>query len=135
MLSFFQNPIFRKSDKSKMAFLVLAIFLSVSLEAIGIAGIFPVMKIILAEEGSISNDFIWFGVNILEYKERILLSYLIIFLIAAITKLGMLYIQNRVVYDFEAELSSRVLQRYLFGHMIRRERHPHPMYQRWLFLR
>jgi len=116
MLSFFQNPIFRKSDKSKMAFLVLAIFLSVSLEAIGIAGIFPVMKIILAEEGSISNDFIWFGVNILEYKERILLSYLIIFLIAAITKLGMLYIQNRVVYDFEAELSSRVLQRYLFGH-------------------
>lgn len=115
MLSFFQNPIFRKSDKSKMAFLVLAIFLSVSLEAIGIAGIFPVMKIILAEEGSISNDFIWFGVNILEYKEKILMTYLIIFLVAAITKLGMLYLQNRVVYGFEAELSSRVLQRYLFG--------------------
>ena len=85
MLSFFQNPLFRKSDISKMAFLVLAIFLSVSLEAIGIAGIFPVMKIILADEGSISNDFIWFGVNILKHKETILMVYLIIFLVAAIT--------------------------------------------------
>jgi ABC-type multidrug transport system fused ATPase/permease subunit len=115
MLRFFQNPIFRKSDKTKMAFLVLAIFLSVSLEALGIAGIFPVMKILLAEDGNASNSFIWFGINILDYKEIILLAYLIIFLIAAFTKLGMLYLQNRVVYDFEAELSSRVLQRYLFG--------------------
>lgn len=109
------HAIFRKSDRRKISLLVAAIFMSTTLEAIGIAGIFPIMKVVFPDQNTNPEVLRWFGIDMFEFRDVILPLYFSIFVIAATFKLLILYMQNSVVYNFEAELSNRVLNRYLFS--------------------
>ena len=110
---------FSKSEKKKLSFLFLMMFISALFELIGLSLIIPIITLGLKQN---LTDIFFFN-NLINFfrinSETQLTFFVLIFVLVQILKVSFLlwylWFENKYVYSFKEKLSSKLFKKYLFG--------------------